>query len=125
MHSTATAPSRGQSKNPQPLSAVSLDDALLRVGVVEQAVGFSASSIRRKVADGTFPEPVKLGTRCTRWRAADVRAWIQAQGRPALPSTVAATVTAPDAAPRPSKIRDPRAAFEAAKAVAAARRGSL
>jgi len=27
-----------------------------------------------------FPTPVKLGARCTRWKAGEVRAWLQAQG---------------------------------------------
>ncbi|PTT86601.1 transcriptional regulator [Pelomonas sp. HMWF004] len=64
----------------QPLHAVQIADALLRIKTVTQATGLSAATLYRKLAAGEFPEPVRLGTRCTRWKAADVRAWIQAQG---------------------------------------------
>ena len=40
---------------------------------------FSAASIWRKVAAGSFPQPVKLGVRTTAWRVSDVRAWLVAQ----------------------------------------------
>lgn len=71
---------RGQERNPQPLHAVQLADALLRVKTVADATGLSSATIYRKLAAGDFPKPVRMGARCTRWKAADVRAWIQAQG---------------------------------------------
>jgi prophage regulatory protein len=71
---------RGNDRNPQPLHAVQLADALLRIQTVGQATGLSGATIYRKLAAGQFPAPVRLGSRCTRWKAADVRAWIQAQG---------------------------------------------
>ena len=40
---------------------------------------FTAATLWRKVADGTFPKPVKLGSRTTAWNAGAVRAWIAAQ----------------------------------------------
>ena len=40
---------------------------------------FTASSLWRKVAAGTFPKPTKLGARTTAWRVGDVRAWLEAQ----------------------------------------------
>lgn len=64
---------------PQPLEAASLPDALLKIQTVATVTALSASSIFRKTAAGEFPEPVRLGQRCTRWRAADVRAWLAAQ----------------------------------------------
>ena len=67
-------------KGNQPLDAVQLSDALLRVRTVSYATGLSVASLYRKLAAKEFPEPVRLGKRCTRWKAADVRAWIQAQG---------------------------------------------
>lgn len=39
---------------------------------------FSAATLWRKVAAGTFPKPVKLSTRVTAWRVADVRNFLQA-----------------------------------------------
>lgn len=38
---------------------------------------FSAATLWRKVADGSFPKPVKLSVRVTAWRVADVRAFLQ------------------------------------------------
>lgn len=64
---------------PQPLEAAALPDALLKVQTVAAVTALSPSSIFRKTAAREFPEPVRLGARCTRWRAADVRAWLAAQ----------------------------------------------
>ncbi|WP_422016907.1 helix-turn-helix transcriptional regulator [Roseateles sp.] len=53
----ASAERRGQ----QTLSALQLDDALLRVSTVEQATGLSVATIYRKLK-GDFPQPVRLGS---------------------------------------------------------------
>lgn len=71
---------RCKDRHPQPLHALQLADALLRIQTVAQATGLSDATIYRKLAAGQFPAPVRLGSRCTRWKAADVRAWIQSQG---------------------------------------------
>lgn len=76
----ALEPTRGNDRNAQPLDAVRLPDALLRIQTVAQATGLSSATLYRKVAAREFPQPIRLGQRCTRWKAADVRAWIQAQG---------------------------------------------
>ena len=39
---------------------------------------FSAATLWRKVAAGTFPRPMKLSTRVTAWRVADVRMFLLA-----------------------------------------------
>ena len=39
-------------------------------------LNFSASTIWRKVRDGSFPKPVKLSAAVTAWKAADIRAWM-------------------------------------------------
>jgi len=46
-----------------------------RARVVRQT-GLSAASIHRKVRAGTFPRPVKIGTRTARWVGAEVDQWI-------------------------------------------------
>jgi len=38
---------------------------------------FSAATLWRKVAAGTFPKPIKLSTRVTAWRVSDVRIFLQ------------------------------------------------
>lgn len=40
---------------------------------------FSPATFWRKVKEGTFPKPVKLGARITAWKVGEVRAWIDAQ----------------------------------------------
>ena len=40
---------------------------------------FSAPTLWRKVREGTFPPPVKLGPRMTAWRVGDIRAWMLAR----------------------------------------------
>lgn len=42
---------------------------------------FSASTLWRKVREGTFPAPTKLGDAITAWRVGDVRAWLRAQAQ--------------------------------------------
>jgi prophage regulatory protein len=76
------APSTGQGKELRQASeAQQLPDALLRIQTVAQATGLSSATLYRKLAAGQFPVPVRLGQRCTRWKASAVRAWIQAQGQ--------------------------------------------
>jgi predicted DNA-binding transcriptional regulator AlpA len=40
---------------------------------------FSAPTLWRKVKDGTFPKPIKLGSRVTAWQVGTIRAWMAAQ----------------------------------------------
>lgn len=67
-------------KNTQPLDAINLPDALLKITTVVQIVGLSTANIYRRIAAGTFPAPIKLTARCSRWKSEDIRAWIQSQG---------------------------------------------
>jgi prophage regulatory protein len=39
-------------------------------------VGFSASTLWRKVKAGTFPKPIKLGANMTAWRVEEVHQWM-------------------------------------------------
>jgi prophage regulatory protein len=63
----------------QPVHVAQLAEALLRISTVEAVTGLSRSTIYSKLAEKQFPQPVRLGTRCTRFRAADVTAWLAAQ----------------------------------------------
>lgn len=40
---------------------------------------FSKSSLERRVQAGDFPQPTRLGPRCTCWRLGDVRQWLAQQ----------------------------------------------
>lgn len=66
-------------RNPQPLHAAQIAEALLTIRTVSAVTAISPATIYRKIAAHTFPLPVRLGTRCTRWRAGDVTAWLSAQ----------------------------------------------
>ena len=52
-------------------------DRLLRRREVEAVVGLGRSTIYAKVADGSFPRPVNVTSRDVRWRASEVREWIE------------------------------------------------
>jgi prophage regulatory protein len=72
-------PKRRRAKPDQPLHALQLTEALLRIRTVVSVTGLSKSTIYAKVKAGEFVEPVRLGARCTRWKASDVQAWLAAQ----------------------------------------------
>ena len=40
---------------------------------------FSKSSLERRLRAGNFPQPTKLGPRCTCWKLGDVRHWLAQQ----------------------------------------------
>lgn len=42
---------------------------------------FSAATLWRMVAAGSFPKPLKLSPRVTAWRVADVRVFLQAPNK--------------------------------------------
>lgn len=48
-------------------------DGLLRLPEVLALIPVSASTWWEGCRTGRFPEPVKLGARCTCWRSADIR----------------------------------------------------
>lgn len=79
----ASAATKPRTRPQQPLHAAQLADALLRLSTVEAITGLGRSTIyaKLKAADGSFPQPIRLGARCTRWKAGDVQAWLAAQSR--------------------------------------------
>lgn len=64
----------------QPVDAGQLQNALLRRRTVVQIVGLSSSSIDRAVKAKTFPAPVRLSARCSRWKSEDISAWVRSVG---------------------------------------------
>ena len=73
-HPGATAPTKAI-----PPDLMGSPDALMRLRAVCAMVSLSRSTVYQKIKDGTFPSPaVKLGARCTRWRAGDVHEWVMA-----------------------------------------------
>lgn len=53
--------------------------AILSIEQAALLVGISAATLRRNLADGRFPRPVRIGRVRKGWRRADLEDWI-AQG---------------------------------------------
>ena len=47
-----------------------------RLPRVMERTGLSSSEIYRRIAAGTFPAPVKIGSRCSAWNSVEVDTWI-------------------------------------------------
>ena len=54
---------------------------ILRMPEVCQYTGIRRSSVYRKLAEGSFPPPIRLGSRAVGWRLSDIDAWIAAPER--------------------------------------------
>ena len=54
---------------------------VLRMPEVRALTGLGKSTIYKKLTEGTFPEPLRLGPRAIGWRARDILAWLEAPGR--------------------------------------------
>jgi prophage regulatory protein len=53
------------------------DDTMLSLKDVVRITGVSASTIKRRVQDGSFPEPKHISIRRIGWQAGDVKAWLE------------------------------------------------
>ena len=51
-------------------------DRLLRRTEVEDLTGFSVSTLYRKMTEGTFPQPIRLGERTVRWSSNELDEWL-------------------------------------------------
>lgn len=63
----------------QSIEAALIPDALLDVRTVGTLAGMGRTNIYIRCKAGTFPQPIRLSKRCTRWRSGDVMAWLQSQ----------------------------------------------
>ena len=43
---------------------------------VSAAVCMSPSWVQNEVRSKRFPQPLRFGNRCTRWKSSDIRAWL-------------------------------------------------
>jgi predicted DNA-binding transcriptional regulator AlpA len=60
---------------------VNVPEALLTLKTASALSGLSLPTLYRKAAsDPTFPKLIKIGKRCTRLRAGELKAWLIAQG---------------------------------------------
>lgn len=51
-------------------------DRLVSMKELPDLTGFSRRSILRMIAEGTFPQPIRINARCNRWRMSVVQKWI-------------------------------------------------
>lgn len=59
-----------------PLSTDSTTQFVLwRLPEVKAHTGLSRSSLYRRIAEGTFPAPVKIGARASAWSSAEIERW--------------------------------------------------
>jgi prophage regulatory protein len=63
----------------QPLHAAQISDALLKLKTVQALSGLGKTSIYQLIKAGVL-SPIRLGKRCTRFRASDIQEWLRAQG---------------------------------------------
>ena len=54
---------------------------LQRLAEVEYQTGLKESPIYKKITEGTFPAPVKLGKRHVAWRSDEIQQWIEDRPR--------------------------------------------
>ena len=58
-----------------------MTDRLMRREQVEQRTGLARTTIYRKMRDGSFPQPIRVGARAVRWPCSEIEAWLAARPR--------------------------------------------
>ena len=61
---------------------------IVRRREVSQLTGQAGATIYKKVSDGSFPQPIRLGDRSVGWCLSDIDAWLRAPERRWDPSEV-------------------------------------
>ena len=61
--------------------ATAATDRLLRLNEVLTRTALTRSTIYRKMREGSFPEPLKIGVRAVRWPESEIKAWLAARPR--------------------------------------------
>jgi len=56
-----------------------INQKLLRLPQVKASTGLSKSSIYARIAEGTFPKQIPLGSRLVVWVESDIQNWINEQ----------------------------------------------
>ena len=64
--------------HPVPSKNATTELRFLRLPDVRARTGLSRSEIYRRIADQSFPEPVKIGQRSSAWASSEVDQWIAA-----------------------------------------------
>lgn len=78
---TAPTPSRKRQRKPKEIPASLPKTGLVRSWVVLHFFPFSDEHLRRQIAAGSFPAPVKIGKRAVAWEASKLHAHLEQLGR--------------------------------------------
>ena len=70
----------------QQVSVISSDQRLLTIDQLATKLGVSKSCIRKWLASGFLPRPLKLGKRLIRWELDTIAAWLDQQRQQRQPS---------------------------------------
>ena len=54
---------------------------IVRMDEVSKLTGLARATIYKKVKDGSFPPPIRLGARAVGWRMSDIVTWLEAPER--------------------------------------------
>ena len=54
---------------------------IVRMDEVSKLTGLARATIYKKVSDGSFPPPIRLGARAVGWRMSDIVTWLEAPER--------------------------------------------
>ena len=65
------------------MTATRPDDRLLRLNEVRTRTALARTTIYRKMREGSFPEPLKVGVRAVRWRESEIEDWLASRPRAA------------------------------------------
>ena len=58
-----------------------MTDRLLRREEVEARTGLATTTIYRKMREGSFPAPLKIGARAVRWPASEIEEFLASRPR--------------------------------------------
>jgi prophage regulatory protein len=72
---------RAERASQQAAAAAHDPETRLRIETVEALTGMCRSLIYAKEREGVFPSAIRIGTRFTRWRAGDVKAFLHSQAK--------------------------------------------
>ena len=61
---------------------------IVRIDEVCKLTGLAKATIYKKVKEGSFPPPIRLGARSVGWRMSDILAWLEAPERQWDPTEV-------------------------------------
>lgn len=50
---------------------------LISLKEVSSLVGLKKSALYRRISENTFPSPIKLGGKASRWSLVEIQAWIE------------------------------------------------